>query len=323
MRISIAMCTYNGAKHLQRQLDGFASQTFPPYELVVCDDGSVDTTLAILESFAEKARFPVRIFKNNQNLGSTQNFEKAIGLCEGELIALSDQDDEWYADKLAAMHQLFQEYPHALAAFSDADIIDEESHRTGRKLWRSLFFVPPAKTSAVNPGLVYSLFKFDYIATGATMVFRAELRPQIIPIPESWVHDAWISWITALRGGLAAVATATIGYRVHKRQQIGVAPPRLKDRITLIREKNASLYELIALRLQILRRYIEQRENDIQLAQYLPLLNKKIRHLEGRASSKIGMQRRLFWILSSWQDYQQFSRGLVAMIADAFFVGRK
>ena len=121
------MCTYNGAQFLQKQLDTFASQTYPPYELIVCDDGSTDATLALTESFARKVPFPVRIFKNERNLGSTRNFEKAIGICDGDLVALSDQDDEWYPDKLARMHRLFEELPEALAAFSNADIIDDDS----------------------------------------------------------------------------------------------------------------------------------------------------------------------------------------------------
>ena len=138
MRISIAMCTYNGAQFLQKQLDTFASQTYPPYELIVCDDGSTDATLALIERFVRKVAFPVRIFKNERTLGSTRNFEKAIGVCDGDLIALSDQDDEWYPDKLARMHRLFEELPEALAAFSNADIIDDDSAFAGRKLWRSI-----------------------------------------------------------------------------------------------------------------------------------------------------------------------------------------
>ncbi len=195
MRISIAMCTYNGAQFLQQQLDTFASQTHPPFELIVCDDGSTDATLALIESFARKVTFPVRIFKNQRNLGSTRNFEKAIGICDGDLIALSDQDDEWYPDKLARMLRLFEELPEASAAFSNADIIDDDSAFAGRKLWRSIGvdFSPGERVPYVYTGIVSSLLKLDYIATGATMVFRSKLRDQFIPIPGAWPHDAWIA----------------------------------------------------------------------------------------------------------------------------------
>jgi glycosyltransferase involved in cell wall biosynthesis len=321
MRISIALCTYNGAQYLQKQLDSFASQTYPPYELIVCDDGSTDATMALIESFAGKVTFPVRIFKNERNIGSTKNFEKAIGICDGDLIALSDQDDEWYPDKLARMHRLFDELPEALAAFSNADIVDDDSAFDGRKLWRSIGvdFSPGEKVPYVNTGMVSTLFRLDYIATGATMVFRSKLRGQFIPIPGSWPHDAWIAWIAALRDGLAAFPAATIRYRVHGRQQIGVAPPSLVDQLSNAR-KAAVIFRLMANRLKDLQLYLQQHRDDKQLAKFIPDLNAKIQHLEDRASLTGSVLHRALWVLQSWREYQRYARGLNAMVIDAFIV---
>jgi glycosyltransferase involved in cell wall biosynthesis len=313
------MCTYNGAQYLQKQLLSFANQTYQPYELIVCDDGSTDASLALLESFAQKVTFPVRIFRNESNLGSTKNFEKAIGICGGDLIALADQDDEWYPDKLARMHRLFEDLPKALAAFSDADIIDDDSASAGRKLWRTVYFSPGKKVPYVDTAIVSALFRLDYIATGATMVFRSEFRSQFTPIPSSWPHDAWISWISALRGGLAPLPEATIRYRVHTRQQIGVTPPLLVDRLAIAR-KNAVIFRLIANRLKDLRLYLQQHREEEQLAQVIPDLNAKIRHLEGRASLTGSVLHRARWILLSWREYQRYARGPIAMVSDAFIV---
>lgn len=319
MRISIAMCTYNGAQYVQRQLDSLAGQTCSPYELVVCDDGSTDATLGLIESFAQNVTFPVRIFKNERNLGSTKNFEKAIGICNGDLIALSDQDDEWYPDKLARMHRLFEELPEALAAFSDGDIIDDDSAFAGRKLWRSANFSPGKKVPHVDTGIVSTLFRLDYIATGATMVFRSEFRGQFTPIPGSWPQDAWIAWISALRGGLAPLPAATIRYRVHKRQQIGVAPPSLVDQLALA-GKNAVYFRLVAERLKDLQLYLQQHREDRQLAKFIPDLNAKICHLEDRASLTGSVLHRARWILQSWREYQRYARGTIAMVSDALVV---
>ena len=321
MRISIAMCTYNGAQYLQKQLDTFASQTYSAYELIVCDDGSTDDTLALIESFAGKVPFPVRVFKNERNLGSTRNFEKAIGICVGDLIALSDQDDEWYPDKLARMHRLFEELPEALAAFSNADVIEDGSVFAGRKLWRSINvdFSPREKVAYVYTGMVSLLFKLDYIATGATMVFRSKLRDQFVPIPGSWPHDAWIAWIAALRDGLVAFPAATIRYRVHEQQQIGLVPPSLADQISIAR-KNAVVFRLMASRLKDLQLYLHQHRDDKQLAKFIPDLNAKIQHLEGRACLTGSVFHRALWVLRSWREYQRYARGPKAMVIDAFIV---
>ncbi len=93
LRISIAMCTYNGARFLPEQLASFAAQERLPDELVVCDDGSTDATMEILQDFAATALFEVRVERNPQNLGFVRNFEKTLSLCTGDIVFLSDQDD--------------------------------------------------------------------------------------------------------------------------------------------------------------------------------------------------------------------------------------
>src|SRR6266704_3029265 len=102
-QISIALCTYNGARFLPEQLESIAAQTRLPDEMVVCDDRSADETTDIIRTFAKNALFPVRLEINEQKLGSTKNFEKAIRLCHGEIIAPADQDDVWNPQKLSKL----------------------------------------------------------------------------------------------------------------------------------------------------------------------------------------------------------------------------
>ncbi len=104
-RISVALCTYNGERFLPQQLASMAKQTRLPDELVVCDDRSTDRTMALVREFAASSPYPVRIFENEHNLGFAANFERAIRLCEGDLIALSDQDDIWYPIRLERSEQ--------------------------------------------------------------------------------------------------------------------------------------------------------------------------------------------------------------------------
>ena len=99
-KISVALCTYNGERFLRQQLESIQQQSRLPDELVVCDDRSRDQTVAIVREFATSVSFPVVIVQNPETLGSSRNFEKAIRLCTGDLIALSDQDDIWYPNRL-------------------------------------------------------------------------------------------------------------------------------------------------------------------------------------------------------------------------------
>src|SRR5580698_1985958 len=101
MKLSVALCTYNGERFLPEQLASIREQSRLPDELVICDDASADQSVAIATRFAERAPFPVRIEANSRNLGSTPNFARAIELCNGDAIVLSDQDDVWLPDKLS------------------------------------------------------------------------------------------------------------------------------------------------------------------------------------------------------------------------------
>ena len=93
LKLSVAMATYNGERFLEQQLLSIARQIRLPDEMVVSDDGSNDGTIDILERFATNAPFPVRIYRNLNPLGYGDNFLKAASLCDGDLIAFSDQDD--------------------------------------------------------------------------------------------------------------------------------------------------------------------------------------------------------------------------------------
>jgi glycosyltransferase involved in cell wall biosynthesis len=136
--ISIAMCTYNGARFLQEQLDSFLWQKRLPDELIVCDDDSRDETLSILNAFASKSPFPVKIYKNPQNIGYGKNFEKASLFCEGDIICFSDQDDIWLPHKLERVQEIFNEYSDLGYMVSDAKIVDEKLKPLGYSFWESI-----------------------------------------------------------------------------------------------------------------------------------------------------------------------------------------
>src|ERR1700741_1533394 len=97
--VSIALCTYNGARFLSQQLDTLVNQSYEPIEIIAVDDCSTDETFDILTEYA--GRYPsFKIYRNEVNLGFTENFEKAVKLCSGDLIALCDQDDLWDTKKI-------------------------------------------------------------------------------------------------------------------------------------------------------------------------------------------------------------------------------
>jgi glycosyltransferase involved in cell wall biosynthesis len=217
------MCTFNGARFLNGQLQSIASQDRPPDELVVCDDGSSDGSHEIVIEFARHARFPVRFLINERQLGSTQNFQKAISLCQCSLVVLADQDDVWYKNKLARLEGAFHRSTDVVCAFSDADLIDDNSQALDRRLWASFSF-DEAKQHQFATGDALSVLIKHPVITGATMAFHREFFEQFSPIPAGQIHDRWISFLLAARGQIEPIAEPLMQYRSHEGQQVGPGP---------------------------------------------------------------------------------------------------
>lgn len=97
--ISIVMTTYNGEYYLKDQLDSLLKQTIPFEELIIQDDKSKDHTPDIVKEYASTDN-RIKFYQNEKNLGWNINFITAIKRAKGEYIALCDQDDIWYPQKL-------------------------------------------------------------------------------------------------------------------------------------------------------------------------------------------------------------------------------
>lgn len=101
-KISVVLCTYNGAKFLKEQLDSIVAQSTQPYEVIAQDDGSNDETMIILQDYAKKHPY-FKVYKNEKGHGINNNFFSAIYRATGNFIAISDQDDIWLPNKLEIM----------------------------------------------------------------------------------------------------------------------------------------------------------------------------------------------------------------------------
>ena len=118
-KVSVVICTYNGERYLREQLDSILAQTYPVFEVVVQDDCSTDGTVGIIESYRNKFS-NLRIIRNEHNLGFNENFHRALLQAEGDLIAISDQDDVWDEDKLSIAIQKLGKCVPPRVAYTDS-----------------------------------------------------------------------------------------------------------------------------------------------------------------------------------------------------------
>ncbi len=226
------MATYNGAKYLPEQLESIAGQQLMPDQLVVADDASSDGTIGILENFAQTAAFKVDIVRNTNNLGYAKNFERALGMCTGDLILLCDQDDVWMPNKVEQIWKHAKAYPEIMLFMNDAELTNGNGTPLGlTKLGQTL-------SLGMNE---------DRFTTGCCMALRKSFVEFALPIPESnFVHDTWLNHLAILLQVKMVITNVLQYYRRHGNNASEwiasrIARQRPSDLVRAYRDKNSAM----------------------------------------------------------------------------------
>lgn len=216
--VSIALCTYNGAKYLTQQLDSLVNQTYPAIEIVAVDDCSTDETFAILIGYAIK--YPqFKIYKNEENLGFTGNFERAVKLCSGELIALCDQDDTWLPEKIELQVKAMADN---ILVYHDSEFVDERGAPMNKKMSDIMNFYRGDEPEA---------FLFFNCVSGHAVLMKRELIDYALPLKKGFFHDWWLAYVATNVGKIDFIPQCLVQYRQHDKSDTNI--------LRIEREKNA------------------------------------------------------------------------------------
>ena len=280
MKLSIALTTYNGARYLEAQLASLVRQTRPPDEVVICDENSSDGTGSILAAFEASAPFAVRVVINEAQLGIIANFEKAVGLCTGDIIFLADQDDSWHPDKLARHEAIYADRPEVGLVFSDAEVVDRELKPLGMRMSERLGITPARLAQLSGKHALNVLIRRPFLL-GCTISFRASLRPYLDPFPTDQLHDNWIPFALATVTRFQGIADPLIDYRSHDQQTVGVHTLRT-DQATRSKPTRAADIERQLSIVDTLERQIARFRDQVQIPDIDQILRGKRRFLERR-----------------------------------------
>ncbi len=201
-RLSIALCTFNGQAHLRQQLESVMHQTYQPFEIIISDDASTDNTVLILKEFAAQHR-SIKIYYNQHNIGFNANFEKTLGRCQGEFIAICDQDDLWHPDKLKLQMQAIQNHQ---MVYHDSELVDQHGLPMGISMSDKFNFYEGG-----NP----AVFLFNNCVSGHSMLFRKSLLLHALPFPKEFFYDQWIAFVATWQGTITTVPQKLVKYRQH------------------------------------------------------------------------------------------------------------
>lgn len=225
MTASVAMCTYNGARYIEEQLLSILYQSVPVDEIIICDDGSVDETITIIEKLRrmiECLRVRLLIEENRKPLGVNANFEKAMGLCSGDVIFLSDQDDIWEPNKVETIMRYMEEHPNKQVVFGNAWLIDIDGKKLTDRTLLDVAGFTEENQWYFDHGFAWEMWCQENRATGATMAVRNSfVQGMSMTQGNIRYHDAVLAIEALKEDALGYIMKPLTRYRRHNRQTSG------------------------------------------------------------------------------------------------------
>ena len=319
LSISVALCTYEGAKYLGPQLESVLAQTRLPDEIVAFDDASKDDTLAILNEFAKQATalgVRVLVHRHPANLGYVKNFTAALLAARCDLVFLCDQDDIWHADKVSLFADEFLRRPELLMLHSDADLVNGHGASLNNTLFQA-FEVTRNEIDAIHAGNAFGVLLKRNVVTGATMAIRRRVIEAGFQVPPGWIHDEWLAMLAATQGRVDCLETSTIGYRQHGSNQVGARSRGFIERLTGGGISRADFMARMMMRTQSL---VDQAAaGNVHLSEAAnEMLRERLKHAQLRAHLPTGIGRRARAILFEYASgrYARFSNGIPSALSD-------
>lgn len=199
--ISVVVPVYNGELTIAETVRSVLSQSFLDFELIVINDGSVDSTLDVLA----KIQDPRLKVLSYPNAGLSASRNRGIEQARGEFIAFIDADDLWMPDKLLAQWKCLREHPEAAVSYSWTDFIDG----TGTPLG---FGIHHTASGCIFPDLLQSFF----VGSGSNALVRRKVFEEVGRFDDTLnAAEDWDMFLRiAARYPFSAVPAPHVLYRI-------------------------------------------------------------------------------------------------------------
>jgi glycosyltransferase involved in cell wall biosynthesis len=224
--VEILLATHNSEKYIAQLMDSLLTQSLPDIRILISDDGSVDETKNIINSYAENNP-NIFILENKFPLGGAkENFFYLMAHAKADYVLFADHDDVWYPDKAAktmeAMRKLEQQFgtEKPLLVHSDLEVVDENLKT------KTLSMMSAQKLSKTFKTL--NRFLPQNHVTGCTVMVNKALikRVAYTSLDPIIMHDWWMALIACAFGGVEFLDEPTIKYRQHPDNEIGAVDTR-------------------------------------------------------------------------------------------------
>jgi glycosyltransferase involved in cell wall biosynthesis len=238
--VTVLLATYNGEKFLEQQLESLAVQEGVQVQVVANDDGSTDSTVAILEKWIKKGLIKKVVHTNR--LGANKSFLRLLSIeLEGDYFAFCDQDDVWHPRKLKVLlNEIDLISPQMV--FCARSLIDE----TGMKITQK-------QAKSIKPSFQNALV--ENLAPANTVVINSSAKSLIARF--SYANAAYFdSWMYLLISGVGTanyINQQLVEYRIHRGNTVGLRKYRLSKTINAVQNYIFQAHALLTLENSLLK----------------------------------------------------------------------
>jgi len=241
-KVTVLIDTYNHERFVERALTSTIEQDFPAneIEILVVDDGSTDSTPAIVKRFA-----PRITYLRKENGGQASAFNFGIPQARGEIAVFLDGDDWWQKNKLSVVVETFEKNPDAGVVGHGIIEIDSLTLRGS-----SLSPEQPGYFNLRTDAGAQRFRNYMCFLGTSRVAIRRSLLEKVLPIPEALVVEAdeFMSAVAIAHGGAYLLAEPLTFYRLHDQNQYQFREgdaPRMRRKMNAL----ASLEDALAVRL--------------------------------------------------------------------------
>jgi glycosyltransferase involved in cell wall biosynthesis len=221
--VSILVSNYNYARYIGETIQSALDQTYSNFELIVCDDGSTDESVRVIEEYQRKdARLK---FIRKANGGQGSGFNAAFAASRGEIVSLLDSDDLFLPHKIERIVTDFQAHPNS--GFGIHRVIRVSAERRRQGVWP---MSAPLPCGWFGPQLLDDGGILPYMPPTSGLSLHRDVAERIFPLPLEAplvsCPDQLITRLAPLLTNVTREDEALAEYRLHGDNNYGF------DRVT-------------------------------------------------------------------------------------------
>lgn len=285
--VSVLMPVYNGEKYLNQAIDSILNQTYQNFEFLLINDGSTDTSRAIILNYSD-AR--IRYLENEQNFGLIQTLNRGIAEAKGSYIARMDADDVSRADRLLKQVDFLESNPSYGMVGSWCSVIN-----SAKKI----------EYHTSHESLQFALLNYCCFVHPSVMLRKSVLTENQLSFDSHFVHsedyELWTRLLTKAKA--ANLPDYLLSYREHEHQISSI-----------YREEQLAMFS------DIIRNYLQRLDVEIpeRFIQLFTIDKLKVQHTGTRLIHLNDFY--LYCLEKNIFDEKVLNQNLIALFKETFFL---